>query len=247
METGSEDAPSVPRYREIVNELLEKVNSGELQVGHRLAPEVELAAQYGVSRHTIRETMRCLQDLGMIERRKGAGTCLVSAAPKKDFSYSINTLEELLQYASNTRIEVLAVDSILADKLTAERLHCDQGSNWIRVSVLRIAEKSETAIGFSEIFIHSDYADVVNEIGTRPKAIYTLLEERYGVRIQQVEQEIDSGIATLNIASRLSIEAGHPMLEITRRYYTEDDMLIEASINMHPAGRFRYEIRLTRP
>lgn len=246
MQPKTKSSHSIPRYREIVNELLEKVSIGELQLGHRLAPETDLAAHYAVSRHTIRETMRCLQDLGMIERRKGAGTYLISDHPKNAFTYSINTLDELLQYASNTRLEVLAVDSILADLRTADRLHCERGANWIRVSVLRIAEQGEDPIGFSEIFIHPEYADVVKEIGTRSKAVYTLLEEKYAVKLLQVEQEIDSGLATSNVASRLSIDVGHPMLEITRRYYTDDERLIEASINMHPAGRFRYEIRMTR-
>ena len=59
-------------------------------------------------------------------------------------------------------------------------------------------------------------------------------------------QEIGAGLATANIASRLSIEVGQPMLEITRRYYTSDDRLIEASVNMHPAGRFCYETQLFR-
>jgi DNA-binding GntR family transcriptional regulator len=236
----------LPRYREIVDDLLAKVESGELQVGHQLQTEIEMANSYSVSRHTVRETLRCLQDMGMIERRKGAGTYLTANAPKQDFAYSINTLDELLQYASDTKIEVLAVDSVLADAATAKRLHCEQGANWIRLSVLRIEEKDNLPIGFSEIFIHPDYAGVVGQIGTHDKAVYTLLEEEYGLRIQRVHQEIDSGLATSNIASRLSIEVGHPMLEITRRYYTDDARLIEASINMHPAGRFRYEIKLAR-
>jgi len=239
-------SPNIPRYREIVNELLDKVGAGDLKIGDRLVPETDLATQYVVSRHTIREAMRCLQDLGMIERRKGAGTYLISDQPKKDFSYSINTLEELLQYASHTKLEVLSVDSILADRDTAARLHCERGANWIRVSVLRIAEPGAAAIGYSEIFIRPEHTDIVKEIGTRAKAVYTLLEENYGLKIQQVYQDIDSALATSNVASRLLIPVGHPLLEITRRYYTDDERLIEASINFHPAGRFRYQIRLTR-
>ncbi|WP_185805222.1 UTRA domain-containing protein [Pontivivens nitratireducens] len=229
-----------------MNELLDKVGAGDLKIGDRLVPETDLATQYVVSRHTIREAMRCLQDLGMIERRKGAGTYLISDQPKKDFSYSINTLEELLQYASHTKLEVLSVDSILADRDTAARLHCELGANWIRVSVLRIAEPGAAAIGYSEIFIRPEHTDIVKEIGTRAKAVYTLLEENYGLKIQQVYQDIDSALATSNVASRLLIPVGHPLLEITRRYYTDDERLIEASINFHPAGRFRYQIRLTR-
>lgn len=236
----------LPRYQEITNDLLSKIGTGDLKVGDQFPTEIELARQYAVSRHTIRETMRCLQDLGMITRRKGAGTYLTSGAPKRDYAYSINTLEQLTQYAHDTKIEVLAVDSILADTATALRLQCDPGANWIRISLLRVRPGESGPIGFSELFIHPDYADVVEDIGTRSQAVYALLEEKYGVQITRVMQEIEAGVASVNIASRLSVEVGKPVLEITRRYYTSDEQLIEASVNIHPAGRFRYETQLSR-
>lgn len=48
----------------------------EVAPGDRLPPERELAARLGVSRSSLREGLRRLTDLGIIESRQGSGTYL---------------------------------------------------------------------------------------------------------------------------------------------------------------------------
>jgi len=48
----------------------------EVRPGDRLPPERELAARLGVSRSSLREGLRRLTDLGIIESRQGSGTYL---------------------------------------------------------------------------------------------------------------------------------------------------------------------------
>lgn len=61
------------RVAERVRELLV---DEELAPGDRLPPERELAARLGVSRSSLREGLRRLGDLGIIEARQGSGTYL---------------------------------------------------------------------------------------------------------------------------------------------------------------------------
>lgn len=48
--------------------------SGDWRPGQRLPPERALAAELGVSRSSLRESMRRLIDLGVLEPRRGSGT-----------------------------------------------------------------------------------------------------------------------------------------------------------------------------
>jgi DNA-binding FadR family transcriptional regulator len=62
----------------VLDALAEMVNRAGLGVGDRLPPEVTLAARLGVGRSTIREALNRWEGLGLIRRKRGAGTFLAA-------------------------------------------------------------------------------------------------------------------------------------------------------------------------
>ncbi len=63
-------------YLEIVGELRQLIKSEEITTGGKLPSERELAERMQVGRSTIREALRSLELLGLIETRRGEGTFL---------------------------------------------------------------------------------------------------------------------------------------------------------------------------
>jgi DNA-binding FadR family transcriptional regulator len=53
--------------------LRERIQRGDWEIGERLPPEQQLAAQLGVGRSTVRESLRALVSLGLVQSRQGAG------------------------------------------------------------------------------------------------------------------------------------------------------------------------------
>jgi GntR family transcriptional regulator len=64
-------------YRRIADDLRNKIESGELAQGSQLATEVELRDQYNASRNTVRDAIKWLTTLGLVETRPGQGTFVV--------------------------------------------------------------------------------------------------------------------------------------------------------------------------
>jgi len=61
-------------YQGIVEQIEGLLQRGELRSGDRLPPERSLAEQFQVSRASVREALRSLELLGIIEARPGGGT-----------------------------------------------------------------------------------------------------------------------------------------------------------------------------
>ncbi len=61
-------------YEEIVRQVKALIAEGRLKSGDQLPPERDLAAQFNVSRTSVREALRTLESLGLIEIRPGEGT-----------------------------------------------------------------------------------------------------------------------------------------------------------------------------
>lgn len=60
-------------YELVIEQIKTMIVSGELKRGDRLPPERELVEQLRVSRTSVREAMRALQIIGLVECRQGGG------------------------------------------------------------------------------------------------------------------------------------------------------------------------------
>ncbi len=66
-----------PMYRLIAGDMRQKIESGELGRGAPLPREIEFMEQYRASRNTIRDAVKMLTALGLVETRRSQGTFVV--------------------------------------------------------------------------------------------------------------------------------------------------------------------------
>lgn len=60
-------------YEEVIEQIKTMITSGELKKGEKLPPERELVEKFQVSRTSVREALRALQIIGLIESKQGGG------------------------------------------------------------------------------------------------------------------------------------------------------------------------------
>src|SRR5260370_21629949 len=66
-----------PMYRQIAEDLREQIESGAIRPGQQLRTEIELREHYGASRNTVRDAIKWLTTLGLVETRPGQGTFVI--------------------------------------------------------------------------------------------------------------------------------------------------------------------------
>ncbi len=66
-----------PMYRQIAEDLREQIESGRLDPGQQLRTELELRERYNASRNTVRDAIKWLSNLGLVETKPGQGTFVV--------------------------------------------------------------------------------------------------------------------------------------------------------------------------
>ena len=110
----------------VIDNIREMISSGELSPGDRLPPEHELADRLGVSRGSLREAVRALSQIKVLDVRRGDGTYVTSLAPSELLS-GLAFAVELLQPQGLE--EVLEVRRLLlppAAALAAQRVTREQ-------------------------------------------------------------------------------------------------------------------------
>jgi GntR family transcriptional regulator len=235
-----------PLYQQVLQSLRDSIAAGTLAVGDRLPSEDTLCQTYGVSRHTIREALRALREEGLIASRRGAASTVVKRASRPLYTYSVNSIEELLQYAAHVRYEVDKSDIVIADGPLAERLGCKPGERWLRVEGFRYAAGETVPVCWTEVFVRADFAGIALKIGRSAGTIYSWIEEMYGVRVESVEQTFRGEPMPDELAPMLGVEPGSMAVGVHRNYRLGDGSLIEVATNLHPVDRFSYSVKLNR-
>ncbi len=235
-----------PLYVRLAQALGKGIESGQYSVGGLLPTEAELGEAFGVSRYTVRQAIQHLRHQGLVSARKGVGTRVEARQGKPSYTHSIQSLSELLQYAHETRLDVVTSEAREARGAMAELLRCRPGRSWLHVIGVRYAKRSVQPICLSEIYIDAAYKAISSEIGRARTAIYAIIERRFGETIVEVDQQIDAAVLSGEEARRLGGEEGAPALKITRRYFVTGGRLIELSVSLHPADRFSYAMSIRR-
>lgn len=109
-----------------VESIREMIGSGELQPGDRLPPEAELAERLGVSRNTLREAVRALSQIKVLDVRRGNGTYVTSLSPSELLSGLGFALELLQSHAVEEVLEVRRLLLPAAVALAAQRITDEQ-------------------------------------------------------------------------------------------------------------------------
>src|SRR3954447_643035 len=119
---------SETRYAQVARDLTEGIATGRFPVGSLLPTEFELCEHYGASRHMVRSAIRELQELGLVSRRKKAGTRVEAASVSSGYRQSLASVEDLVQFgAAHTRV-VRKIEDIVIDRALAKDLGCAPGT-----------------------------------------------------------------------------------------------------------------------
>ena len=90
-------------YKKIVDDVLEKISRGELQKGDKLPTELCLATKFEVSRTCVREAIKSLEAMGIVQSIQGSGSYITNTPELSInrplcalFALSNGTLENVL-------------------------------------------------------------------------------------------------------------------------------------------------------
>lgn len=248
--TGIRTLPSMrssSRYAALAQALLLDIQAGRYRVGDELPSEAVLQERFGVSRHTVRQALRELKVKGIVSSHPGVGTLVRSASEVPRFVHNSPSLDELLNFANATRMQVRASEEVVCDAALAAELECPVGQAWRKVELLRHVDGARLPIGHVTVYLRPEYAAIVGEIEPTGLPIFTLVERRYGVQLDEIRQQIASATLTPAVAQALQADDAHA-LQIVRRYLDTSQRVVEISIGIYPGSRFRFHsnIRIQR-
>jgi GntR family transcriptional regulator len=232
---------SVPRYRGIAAELHKRIAQSRYAPGTLLPSEAELAAEFGVTRMTVRQALAGLAGQGLIERRHGHGTLVARPRLARETWRPIGLAEELISRGLRPGGRLLSVEAVRPSAEVRRALRLGQKATVYQLSRLRFADDS--LIGYQETSVPIRYCPGLDSLFLEDVSVSKLLRERYGLASSHADLVVEAVGATPHLATLLDVPSGAPLLRSTRVTYLADDRPLERTVGWFPGTRYYYRIR----
>jgi len=233
-----------PLYDQLVDLLKEQIET-ELEPHAMLPSERELSDKYGLSRTTVRLALQELEKMGYIYRQHGKGTFVSSISQEAtNLTGGYSFTEQMRSLGKVPKTTILDYRIVEANKFFAEHLNLSLGEKIIKIKRLRSADDLPMMVERSYLpykkFIKLKKEDL------EKKPLYDLFSEDYSETIKLAEEEFYASIVSDNDAKLLEVPYSAPSLNLVRTTYNLKNEVIEFTLSVARADKFRYKVRHVR-
>ena len=203
-------------YFEVIDFLLEDIKSGQYPPGSKLPSEDQLAREFSVSRVTLREALRVLEDDGVIIRRHGTGTFVLDkrAVPVQTLSSIVSTSTIFKRVGLEDHFIKVDMKKHDANQRIAEKLRIPAGEEiWEVERIWTIGEKPAVYSFdfFPASFVPAGQEDKLNDY---MHSLYHFLTEVCGQISDEGDCSFKPIISDKHLSAILKVKAASPLMYI---------------------------------
>ena len=233
--------PRADRARQVADVLRHQIHAGAYQ--HGLPTEPELAAEFFVSRNTIREALAALKTEGLIDRGPKVGTHVT----QRKYDHGLDALlglKETFKSYGEVRNEVRAAMEVEAPPSVARRLRLQPGERVVFVERLRYLGTLPLSLDLTYLV-----PDIGAEVLAHPLEthdIFALIEQVSGQRLGSATLAVEAIPADAHSAATLQVPDGAAVLMLERLTHLDDDRPVDLEYIRMRGDRITLRGNLTR-
>lgn len=230
------------RKHEVVYQRLLGEIQNVLQPHDPLPSERELTSRYEVSRATIREAMRRLEEEGWVYRQQGSGTYVADPATIAKSLALTSFTEDMQARRLTPGSKLLSWQRVPASAEVARDLGLSPGTPVVHLERLRLADGSPMCV--EQVWIVASVLDGVDE-ARFGGSLYETLAAR-GASPHHADQVIGATVTDPEQSALLGVPPFSPALRVTRVTFDASGRAVERGESVYRADRYHYRITVTR-
>jgi GntR family transcriptional regulator len=200
-----------------------------------------MAAEFGVTRMTVRQALAGLAAQGVIERRHGHGTIVAPIKLQRQAQFPTGLAAELRARGLTPGSRVLDMQEMRPSSEARAALWIGPVGTVYRLRRLRYADG--VLIGFQESLVPAKLAPGLVEVDFEDESLTRVLRERHGLLAAYADMTIEAVGADRGVAAALDLERGEPVLRTTRISYLDDGRPLERTIGWFLPTRYSFHVR----
>ncbi len=230
---------SRPLYILVKEKIEEMIEVGVSNDGDRLPSENTLSERFGVSRATLREALRVLEEEGKVVRQQGVGTFIAPNLSKIE-----NGIEDL--YSVTETIETHGFEpGTYGYKRWEEEMdnlafifgEDETNRMWV---IERVRTANKEPVVFCRDHLPKSLIDL--SLCNNEESMLLFLEKEYNIRISYAVTQILPIKAPDWLAEKLKISVETPVLLLEQKHYDQKDRMVLFSKNYFRNDKFQFHV-----
>jgi GntR family transcriptional regulator len=212
----------VPKYAQIADIFRQRIARGVWAKGLRLPANEELAAEFGVSRVTIRQAVDLLARDGVIEAQQGRGTFVTGTLKHDRWLKVETTLADLAEVYRDTSPEIINI----SESRTDAPLVPEDGKPAAKyVFMRRVHSRNKQPYCVISIYL-DEKVFRKSPKRFRNETVIPILHDLQDPAIATARQRLTIGTADLEVAKLLQVPLNSPVAEVRRVFTAADGTVI---------------------
>ena len=225
----------------------EAINEGKFSPGSQLPSEMELLQMLGVSRTTLREALRILEEKRLIRKRRGLGTFVLERPILKDLSQNFGITEMISQAGYTSGMSDVHIRLDDTQKTLAEKMGIAENSAMVVIERIRTA--NEIPVVWTRDIMPQQYLGdwmPTSEL-LKQSSLYECLERYANIRIISGVASFSAVQAGREIAEKLEIHRNALLLLIEQMDNDQNQRSVLFSTEYHLTDKFNFIIHRKGP
>lgn len=236
----------VALHRQIRNILRSNIRSGLLKPGD-VTSEQELAAEFGVSRITIRSALARLAREGLVVRVPGRGTFIADLRKLEPQSALTSFSENMTALGKHPAHRTLAVAETAATPEAAAALQVEPGDPLLAIERLLLADNVPMAVMTAHLppWVYGPMRGLFTATELDRSSLYELLESKLGIDLWVATETVEAQRAG-DDGKHLDVGTEDLLLVVERRTTDPLGKTVEVTRLRYRADLYRYQTQLYR-
>ena len=238
----------LPIYYQIKQTIKGWIVNKEFGPGNKIPSENELADRFSVSRLTVRQAISQLTQEGFLNSRRGEGTFVTSNEDLIN-SFSLETtgfMDELFStQLSKVTTKWATLSKMVAPKPVREKLQLEMGDEEV-VQIKRVRLLRGRPFTYTINYLPVEIGARVNEKDLYRRRLLEILERDLKVEFTEAVQTIEASFADQEVAEKLEVASGSPILFVEKIMYSKKHKPIELFQSSYRGDLFKFIVRFNK-
>lgn len=233
----------IPLYYQIQKILRDKIISHQLPIGSQLPTEMALCKQFDVSRSTVRQALKLLENSGLIKCEQGRGTTVLPRNAPCLFGILQGPLNNHLLMGLGTQLTILSNKLVLPDEDVRMEMRLQYNEKAYLLECLRTHKSHKNLLVYSHAHLPRAIGDTVD--ADHPQDVLKRFKQILSESTTSIGEHVACAKAGPTISKHIKIQTAEPVLRIKRLYYSSENSVLLRAVSYFPANAYELNTEVT--